>query len=148
MDRLTRNSIIISAFLFLFLIVTLAWDRYGATPRVWQLNTLLEEDPVLAQSPYRFRVTVFLNGIATLTSPLADLVSIETYVKTADPSLADKPADDAALQAAERAFRETEMRAIAVMLAEPDVDSVVWSLDRAWYHKHGVRLEMTPGTGI
>ncbi|MFD2113710.1 hypothetical protein [Thiorhodococcus fuscus] len=147
MDRLTRNSIIISAGLFLFLIATLAWDRYGAAPRVWQLNTLLKEDPVLAQSPYRFRATVFLNGIVTLTSPLADMVSIETYVKTVDPSLADKPADDGALQAAEHAFRETELRAIAVMLAEPDVDSVVWALDRAWYHKHGVRLDMAPGTG-
>ncbi|EXJ13760.1 hypothetical protein [Imhoffiella purpurea] len=147
MDRLTRNSIIISAFLLVFLIVTLAWQRFGMTPRVWQLNDVLEADPVLSQAPYRFRVLVFLNGIATLSSPHADLVPLETYVKAADPALAERPADDAEVVAAERAFRESELRAIAVLLAQPDVDSVVWSLDRAWYHKHGVRLGAIPNTG-
>ncbi len=42
--------------------------------------------------------------------------------------------------AGERLWRQ-EMHAIELMISQPDVDSVIWSLDRAWYHKHGIPLE-------
>ncbi len=140
MDRLTRNSIIISAILFVLLIVSLAAHKYELRPRVWQLNQLLEEDPVLSGAPYQFRVVLFINGVVTLTSPHASEVPIEPFLVATDPALAGKPATDPEMLAAGQGFRETEMRAIQIMVDQPDVDSVVWSLDRAWYHKHGVPL--------
>lgn len=140
MDRLTRNSIIISAILLILLVVSLAWNRFELKPRVWKLNELLEQDPMLASYPYDFRVLVFLNGIVTLTSPRERQVSLVPFLTKAEPDLAGKGADAPEMAAAERRFREVEMRAITVMLSEPDVDSVLWSLDRAWYHKHGVPL--------
>lgn len=141
MDRLTRTSIIISGILLVLLIVSLAWSRFGATPRVWQLNALLEEDPVLAQYPYQFRVVLFLNGIATLTSPHASQVPIEPFLRAIDPALAAKPNDEKAMAAALERFRQQEMRAVDLLYAEPDVESAAWSLDRAWYHQHRVPLE-------
>jgi hypothetical protein len=140
MDRLTRNSIIISAILLVLLIVSLAFNRYEMRPRVWQLNELLDEDPVLSEYPYDFRVLLFLNGIVTLTSPHASEVPIQPFLIKIDPSLEGKPVGDPAMVAAERRFREMEMRAIQLMVAQPDVDSVLWSLDRAWYHEQAVPL--------
>lgn len=140
MDSLTRNSIIISIILFVLLIVSVGWERFGVRPRIWELNDVLEQDPVLANYPYQFKVVQFLNGVATLTSPHANEVPIEPFLETIDPSLAGKTSSDPALIAAAQRLTESEMRAVELMTAEPDVDSVVWSLDRAWYHKHNIRL--------
>ncbi|NEV64149.1 hypothetical protein [Thiorhodococcus minor] len=140
MDRLTRNSIIISAILLVLLIVSLAASQNELRPRVWQLNELLEDDPVLANYPYDFRVLLFLNGIVTLTSPHASEAPLEPFLAKVDPRVADKPAGSPEMRAAGQRFREVEMRAIQVMVSQPDVESVVWALDKAWYHKNKVPL--------
>jgi hypothetical protein len=141
MDRLTRNAIIVSVMLLVLLILSLAWNRFGMSPRIWQLNALLEQDPVLAGYPYHFRAVLFLNGIVTLTSPHDSLVPVEPFLATVDPELTGKPAADPAMESARERFWRQEIHAIELMISQPDVDSVVWSLDRAWYHEHGIRLE-------
>ncbi len=140
MDRITRTAIIISVFLLALLVLSLTWSSFGWTPRIWQFNAQLQKDPVLATYPYEFRAVLFVTGIVTLTSPHADEVPLEPFLQTLDPSLRDKPTTDPALAAARARFVEHEQRAIALLLAEPDVDSVIWSLDRAWYHQHKVPL--------
>lgn len=140
MDRLTLTSIIASAAFLIFLIVTLTWHNDELRPRVWQLNEVLEQDPMLAEYPYDFKVLLFLNGVVTLTSPHASEAPLRPFLNRIDPSLADKPADAPEVVEAERGFRAIEMQAIQVMLSEPDVESVIWSLDRAWYHKNRVPL--------
>jgi hypothetical protein len=55
-----------------------------------------------------------------------------------DPTLAGKPADDPAFAAARDRLQRTEFHAISLMLAEPDVGSIVWSLDRAWLNRQGI----------
>ena len=140
MDRLTLTSIIASAAFLIFLIVTLTWHNDELRPRVWQLNEMLEQDPVLAEYPYDFKVLLFLNGVVTLTSPQASEAPLRLFLNRIDPSLADKPADAPEVVEAERRFRALEMQAIQVMLSQPDVESVIWSLDRAWYHKNRVPL--------
>lgn len=140
MDRLTLTSIIASAAFLIFLIVTLTWHNDELRPRVWQLNEVLEQDPVLAEYPYDFKVLLFLNGVVTLTSPQASEAPLRPFLNRIDPSLADKPADAPEVVEAERRFRAIEMQAIQVMLSQPDVESVIWSLDRAWYHKNRVQL--------
>lgn len=140
MDRLTLSSIIASAAFLIFLIVTLTWHNDELRPRVWQLNEMLEEDPVLAEYPYDFKVLLFLNGVATLSSPHGSVAPLQPFLTKVEPGLAGKPADAPETQEAERRFREIEMHAIQLMLTQPDVESVVWSLDRAWYHKNRVPL--------
>ncbi|MBK1654495.1 hypothetical protein [Allochromatium vinosum] len=140
MDRLTLTSIIASAAFLIFLIVSLTWHNDELRPRIWQLNEVLEQDPELAEYPYDFKVLLFLNGVVTLTSPQSSDVPLRPFLNRIDPSLADKPADAPEVVEAERRFRAIEMQAIRVMLSQPDVESVVWSLDRAWYHKNRVPL--------
>ncbi len=140
MDGLTRNSIILSIIFLVLLVVSLSWNSTGLKPRVWQLNGLLEQDPVLAEYPYDFRALLFLNGVVTLTSPRESRAPLAPFLAQVAPASAGKAPDDPEMVNAERRFREIEMRAITVMLSEPDVGSVIWSLDKAWYHKHGVPL--------
>ena len=141
MDRLNRNAIIISAIILILLVLSMAWHRIDMKPRIWQLNDVLQQDPVLAAYPYPFRALLFLNGIVTLTSPHASEAPLEPFLIQIDPALAGKAPDSPEMQAARARFNEHEMHAIQVMMAEPDVESVIWSLDRAWYQKQGIRLQ-------
>ena len=140
MDRLTLSSIIASAAFLVFLIVTLTWHNDELRPRVWQLNELLEQDPVLADYPYDFKVLLFINGVATLNSPHTSALPLRPVLNRFDPTLADKPDTAPEVVAAERRWRAIELQAIQVMLSQPDVESVVWALDRAWYHKQRLPL--------
>ncbi|MCG6984966.1 MAG: hypothetical protein LJE61_07185 [Thiocapsa sp.] len=141
MDRFTRTALIGSGVLLVLLALSLVpWGHWRLSPRIWQLNDVLKQDPVLADYPYDFRAVEFLRGIATLTRPYDAEVPAAIFLTTTDPALSGKPADDPALLAAEERLREHEMRAISLMLAEPDVSSVVWSLDRAWFGRRGIPL--------
>jgi hypothetical protein len=139
MDRFTRNAVIASAVLLGLLILSLLpWGGMAFGPRIWQLNDVLERDPILAEYPYDFKALLFLNGIVTLTRPYDADVPVSEALAAIDPTLAGKPADDPAVAAARDRLQRTEMHAIALMLAEPDVRSIVWSLDRAWLNGQGI----------
>lgn len=143
MDRLTRNALIVSALLLMLLTLSLTWNRFDLRPRIWQLNAILENDPVLKNYPYHFRALLFQNGIVTLSSPHASERPVEPFLKAIDPALANPaPAGaELAMEAARARLWRQELHAIALMTAQPDVDAVVWSLDRAWYRRHGLPLK-------
>jgi hypothetical protein len=139
MDPFTRKAVIGSGILLGLLVVLLVpWDRLQLRPRIWQLDEILQKDPVLASYPYRFRAVQFLNGIVTLTRPYDSEVPAILFLTAMDPTLANKPADSADAQAAFARLSEHEMQAIGVMRAQPDVESVDWMLDRAWLDRHHI----------
>jgi hypothetical protein len=139
MDRFTRNAVIGSGVVFVLLILSvLPWGGMAFGPRIWQLNDVLKQDPVLAEYPYDFKALLFLNGIVTLTRPYDADVPINEALVAMDPTLTGKPADDPAVVAARDRLQRMEFHAIGLMLAEPDVASIVWSLDRAWLNRQGI----------
>ncbi|WP_296702180.1 hypothetical protein [Thiocapsa sp. UBA6158] len=139
MDRFTRNAVIGSGVLVVLLILSLLpWGGMAFGPRIWQLNAVLERDPILAEYPYDFKALLFLNGIVTLTRPYDADVPMDDALVAMDPTLAGKPADDPAFTAARDRLQRTEFHAIGLMLAEPDVGSIVWALDRAWLNGRGI----------
>lgn len=140
MDSFTRNAIIGSGILLVLLILSvMPWGEMRFGPRIWQLNAVLKQDPVLAEYPYDFRALLFLNGIVTLTRPYDNAVPVADVLVAIDPTLAGKPANDPAVLAARDALQHHELHAIYLMLAEPDVSSVVWSLDRAWLNGKNIQ---------
>ncbi|NCA69609.1 MAG: hypothetical protein EOM91_05790 [Sphingobacteriia bacterium] len=142
MDRFTRNVIILFGIMLVLLALSLvSWDRLSLRPRIWQLNGILSDDPVLSAYPYDFRALLFMNGIVTLTRPYDERqVPITQFLAVVDPSLVGRPAEDPLVMAAADRLRQLERHAIMLMLAEPDVDSVIWSLDRARLTRLGIVL--------
>ncbi|EGV15921.1 hypothetical protein [Thiocapsa marina] len=139
MDRFTRNAVIGSGVITVLLILSvLPWGGMAFGPRIWQLNDVLKQDPILAEYPYEFKALLFLNGIVTLTRPYDAGIAMNEVLMAMDPTLAGKPADDPAVVAARDRLQRMEFHAIGLMLAEPDVDSIVWSPDRAWLNRQGI----------
>lgn len=134
MRKIVLWPIIILLLLVVFMVVV------GGPPRIWQLNAILKEDPTLADHPYRFRAVQYLNREVVLTTPRTPSVPEARFLAALDPELATQPDDEAALAEADKRFREHEFNAIRRMLKEPDVETVIWTLDRAWYHKQGIPL--------
>jgi hypothetical protein len=131
--RVTLAVIALIALLLIF---------YGRhlMPRIWEMNEMLRTDPVLASYPYEFRVVNYLNGVATITRPYTDASGPGAFLTHINPALAGLGKDDAAMRSAEQALRQQEERAISLLLDQPDVDSVNWWLDQAWYTRNKVPL--------
>jgi hypothetical protein len=138
LPRLTAGRVAIVVILSIVLLLAL----YGKplAPRIWKLNAMLQDDPVLAAYPYEFRVVIFLNGIATLTRPYTDTSDPRVFLTHINPALAGLRLDDPAMRRAEQALKDQEDRAIGLLLDQPDVESVNWLLDQAWYNRNQVPL--------
>ncbi len=95
---------------------------------------------MLAAYPYRFQAVLYHDEIVTLTRPYDSQVPVTAFLAAMDPTLAGKPADDPDVRAAQDQQVLHEMRATELMLAQPDVKSVVWHLDSAWLDRHGIAV--------
>lgn len=138
MDRFTRNYLIILGSIAA--VIVIAWLS-TLSPRVWELNDLLENDPQLRTYPYRFEVLSLENGIATLTTPRSPQVPAVRFLGIIYPQLANRQENDPDVIAAQKELAERQGRARELILAQPDVDRVHWQIDTAWYAEHGVVLQ-------
>jgi hypothetical protein len=138
MDRFTRNYLIILGSIAAIIII--AWLA-TLSPRVWELNGLLEDDPQLSAYPYRFEVLSLDNGVATLTTPRSPQVPAVRFLGILYPQLANRRDNDPDVIAAQKELAEHQGRAKELILAQPDVDRVQWQIDTAWYAEHGVVLQ-------
>jgi hypothetical protein len=138
MPRLTAGRITLAVIAVIVLLLVV----YGKhlVPRTWEMSFMLRDDPVLAAYPYRFRVVNYLNGVVTLTRPYTDATGPRVFLVKINPALASLGSDDPAMRNAEQTLKEHEYRAIGLLLDQPDVDSVIWLLDQAWYTNNDVPL--------
>ena len=143
LPRLTAGRVTLAIIALIVLLLVL----YGGnlTPRVWEMNAMLRDDPVLAAYPYEFRVANFLNGTVALTRPYTDTSGPMVFLAKINPALAGLGSDNPAMRSAEQTLKEHEYRAIGLLLDQPDVDSVNWWLDQAWYARNNVPLPAEAG---
>lgn len=127
------------------IVLLVFYYREALTPRSAQLNAMLRDDPVVAAFPYRPRVVSFLGGVVSVTRPYSDASGPAAFLAHIDPSLRNLPPDAPAVRAAEQALRDFEMHVFALLVDQPDVDSLTWWLDRAWYSRNRVPLPEDEG---
>lgn len=140
MKRPKRSTLILTGVTFsILLLLWISWGG-GLVPQVFVLNKSLSEDPLLAEYPYRFRAVLLASGLATVTRPYNAEVPPRQFLAIVYPELADKAPDDPAVLAALERLKALEMRAVRVVTAHPQADTVEWVLDRAWYDKQGINL--------
>ncbi len=136
MDRFTRNY---SIALGVVVGAALVYWAYSAwQPRVWELNDMLESDPVIADYPYPFRLRSLADGVAILSTPRSPAFPAVQFLALIHPGLANKAQDDPEMIAAQQELIDHQRRAQDLLLAQPDVERVDWELDTRWLSDHGV----------
>ena len=141
MDTFTRNYSTGLASLALGLV--LFWLYSLWTPRVWELNEMLEADPVVAAYPYAFRVTEFSDGVAILSTPRSFAFPAVLFLPVLYPELAHLAQDDPRMVAAQQRLIDAQKGAMERVLEQSDVRQVRWVLDVGWLADHGIQVQKT-----
>ena len=148
LPRYTARRVIAAAIVALIVLLLVFYGKH-LKPRIWEINEMLRSDPVLAAYPYEFRVVNFLNGIATVTRPFTDTSGPTAFLVRTNPALAGLSPDDPAMRSAAEALGQHVSHARELLLAQPDIESVDWWLDQAWFSHNKVPLppeaELPPG---
>ena len=135
MDPFTRNYLI-----FLGLLAALALGTWlaGWDTRVGDINERLEADPELSRYPYQFRVLTLDKGVARLSTPRSYKVPVIRFLGVIQPELRGKPQDDPGVVAAQEELVRHQKRAAELVQGNPEVSSIRWVLDEAWYRERGL----------
>ncbi len=142
MDSFTRNySIGLGA---LVLALSALWIYSAWAPRVWEINDLLESQPVISDYPYQFRLRSLDNGVATISTPRSFDVPAIQFLAVVQPGLAGLAQDDPRVIAAQQRLVDAQKRAMEVVQSQPDVKRVAWELDVRWLEDHGVHATAAP----
>lgn len=148
MDSFTRNYSVVLGLIAAGAFVL--WLKSSWQPQAWELNRMLEADPVVAAYPYQFRVQSFEDGVATILTPRSPALPALQFVPILFPHLAGKDQSDPAMIKAQADLVEAQKRAMDLVGAAPGVKAVDWALDRRWLADHGVQaptdpFQLTPG---
>jgi hypothetical protein len=148
LDSFTRNYSL--GLGILVLVGFVLWFKSTWQPQAWELNRMLEADPIVAAYPYQFRVESFDNGVATILTPRSPALPAIQFVPILYPELAGKDQSDPAMIKAQADLVQAQKRAMDLVAAAPGVTSIDWALDRRWLSDHGVQaptnpFELTPG---
>lgn len=148
MDRFTRNYSLGLGILVLGALVL--WFKSTWQPQAWEINRMLEADPIVAAYPYQFRVQSFENGVATILTPRSPALPALQFVPILYPELAGKDQSDPAMIKAQADLVAAQKRTMDLVEALPGVTAINWVLDRRWLSDHGVQapvnaFELNPG---
>jgi hypothetical protein len=137
MDSFTRTYSIVIGALVLALIAFWVYSIWS--PRVWEINEVLENDPLIAAYPYQFRLRTLENGVATISTPRSFDVPAIQFIAIVQPGLVGLAQDDPRTIAAQQKLIDAQKRAMGLVQAQPDVKTVAWELDVRWLADHGVQ---------
>jgi len=135
MDRGTRIYAYILSALVTVVLVTVMYQP----AKVRELNDMLADDGQLAAYPYPFRVVSIKGGTAEMRSPRSASMPVQRMIGAIHPELKDRSVDDPAYLRAQLALAEHQALAKRLVLADPDIDSVHWTLDEAWLDQRGIQ---------
>lgn len=141
MDTFTRNYSMGLASLVLSLIIFWLYSLWA--PRVWELNEILEAEPLVATYPYAFRVIEFSDGVATLSTPRSFSFPVVRLLPVLYPELANLAQEDPRMVAAQQRLIDAQKRAMQLVQEHSDVREVRWVLDVGWLADHGIQVQQT-----
>lgn len=137
---MTRRS---TAILVLALVLAALVYWLQRDPQVDALNAAIARhgSPALRDYPYQFRVLRLENGVATMTTPRSPQVPVYRMIRAIDPNVNPRDPNDPDFVAAEKALAGVQEEARRIVLAQPEVKSVKWELDRNWLIDHGIAVD-------
>ena len=136
MDRGTK----IYASVLGIICITLAVVFLYETPKVRELNSRLESINEIRNFPYQFKVLRVDNGIATLNSPVSIELPCGKVIGIIFPAIKGKSLLSPDYQNAQKLLAKVQMLTGKTVKSDPDINKVIWELDRSWLIQNGVSL--------
>ena len=136
MDRGTKIYAIILGFISISLAVVFLYE----TPKVREINNQLESIGEIKDFPYQFKVLRINNGIATLNSPISTDLPCGKIIGVIFPSIKGKSLLSPEYQEAQKLLARVQMRVGDTVKSDPDINKIIWELDRSWLIQNGVSL--------
>ena len=136
MDRGTKIYALILGLICLTLAVVFLYE----TPKVRELNNRLEAINEINDFPYQFKVLRVENDIATLNSPVSIDLPCGKVIGIIFPSIKGKSLLSSEYQDAQKLLAKVQMLAGKTIKSDPDINKIVWELDRSWLIQNGVSL--------
>jgi hypothetical protein len=133
-DKFTR---IYSTILAAIAATALIWVFYES-PGVSRLNALLSEYADLAAYPYRFRVLILENGVATMSTPRSAEFPAYRALALLRPELRNQSPDSPAMLDAQQDMARVQGIARNIVVGSSDVNRVTWELDGNWLRSEGI----------
>lgn len=124
------------------ILLAFGWWLINRDTRVAELNAMIESDSMLASYVYPFRVLSLADGVAELSSPRSAQLPAMRYLRTINPRLANVPVNHPDMEAAQSELIKHQSHVQELVLAQPDVSSIRWTLDKDWYAERGITLQL------
>ena len=134
MDRGTKIFSLILGVISLSLAITFLYEP----AKVQELNKQLEAIKKVKDFPYSFRVLRINNGIATMNSPISIDLPCGKVITIIFPRLKGKSLLSAEYQQAQEQLAEVQMLASNKIKSDPEINKIVWELDKTWLIQNGV----------
>ena len=134
MDRGTKIYSLILGIICLSLAITFLYDP----PKVKELNEQLEAIKKVKDFPYSFRVLRINNGIATMNSPISIDLPCGKVIAIIFPQLKGKSLLSPEYQQAQEQLAEVQMLASNHVKSDPEINKIIWELDKTWLIQNGV----------
>jgi len=134
MDRGTKIYSLILGVISLSLAITFLYEP----AKVQELNKQLEAIKKVKDFPYSFRVLRINNGIATMNSPISIDLPCGKVITIIFPRLKGKSLLSAEYQQAQEQLAEVQMLASNKIKSDPEINKIVWELDKTWLIQNGV----------
>ena len=138
MEKLDRGTRIYLQILLALTLGLLGLFLYQS-PAVSRLNEQLARDGELNAFPYRFRVLRIEDTTAILGTPRSAEVPVAQIMGILYPHLAGKAPDQPGFQEAQLDLARHQKKAKQIVLADQEIASVRWELDREWLAQHGIQ---------
>lgn len=109
--------------------------------RAKALNELLQQHEELSNYPYTFRVLKVEDSVAMMASPRSSQVSVLHALPLIYPQLKYRSPDDPETIKAQKELADHQAMAAELIRSQPDIETVQWQIDKAWFSQHGIDVE-------
>ena len=134
MDRGTKiYSIILGVFC-----LGLAFIFLYETPKVKILNHKLNSVSEIQQFPFKFKVLRINDRVATINSPISIELPCGEVIGIIFPAIKGRSLLSQEYQDAQKLLARIQMQIGDIIKSDPDIDKIVWELDKSWLIQNGV----------
>ncbi len=108
--------------------------------RLGEIDDMLQQDPEIADYPYKFRALEIQGTTAVISTPRSTKLPAVQFLGMIKPGLSSKSDQDPAVITAQKELGAIQSKVRKLVLSRKDIENVRWRLDKEWYTNRGIQI--------